>query len=101
MKNDLNVTCAIAWGMLPAPAFKREDERRFRNLANKELRKHGLWLAANRWRDHDMNGRPTELRRWQLMRTGRSRALMAEGKLQHCCMWALKIITPGGNDADV
>jgi hypothetical protein len=81
--------------MLPGPAFKREDERRFRNLVNKELRRNGLWLAMDRLRS------TPSWRMWRLMQTGRSRALMAEGRLQHCCIEALKILTPEGNDADL
>ncbi len=93
--STMPMTAAIAWGMLPGPAFK--DERHFRNLVNKELRRNGLWLANERFRDSG----GSQHRLWRLMRTGRSRALLAEGKLQHCCMEALKIITPGGNDDDV
>ena len=88
------LTAAVAWGMVQGPAFKQEDERRCRNLVNKELRRHRLWLELTRLHTGTV-------RQWRLMRTGRSRALIAEGRLQHCCMEALKIITPGGNDADV
>lgn len=59
---------AVAWGLVPGPAFDAQAERFFKQRLNRELKRHRLWVKCVRIL---VTNRPgpgvVQQRTWQLM----------------------------------